>query len=92
MQNIDESLSFQQKSTRDGVEITESTLTVVDSYRVKRVSDRSTGRGFGMIYDATGKAILVFSAKFPVEHITQLIVAWRTGHRLGLEQRDGVVS
>lgn len=77
----------------DGLSITETTVTIRDAtYRVRRVSDPATGSGFAMIYDPAGKNILVYSAKFPAEHDAQLIIGWRTGHQLGLEQRDGGVS
>jgi hypothetical protein len=60
-------------------------------YRVRRAVERGTQVGFVTIHDATGRPVLVFSASFPAAHIGQLIVAWRTGNRQGLERgpREG---
>jgi hypothetical protein len=69
----------------DPMEISEYSLAVGDDlYRVRRAVERDTQAGFVTIKDATGKPVLVFSARFPDEHIGTLVVAWRTGHRQGL--------
>jgi hypothetical protein len=69
------------------MEISEYSLDVGDGvYRVRRAVERDTQAGIVMIYDATGKAVLVFSASYPAEHIHQLIVGWRAGYRHGRER------
>jgi hypothetical protein len=54
-------------------------------YRVRRAVDRDMQGGFVTIKDS-GDAVLVFSASFPDQHVHQLIVAWRTGERQGLDR------
>jgi hypothetical protein len=48
--------------------------------------ERDTKGGFVTIVDDAGKAVLVFSASYPDEHVHQLIVGWRAGYRRGLER------
>ena len=72
---------------RQGVVVTEHPIKVVDDdYRVRRVVATETGRGFATIYDAAGKARLIFSTTFPQQHINQLIIALRAGYEQGLER------
>ena len=67
--------------------ISEYSLTVGDEiYHVRSALDSETHRGFVTIHDNDGRAVLVFTSSFPAEHISQLIVAWRAGHRLGLDR------
>jgi hypothetical protein len=75
------------------LESSEYSLTVGDeNYRVRRAVDRDTQRGFVTIVDEAGKALLVFSSSFPDEHVSQLIVGWRAGHKQGLDRGrlDGI--
>lgn len=73
----------QPKKVR-GLEISESVLTIGgDDYRVRRAAEPETQRGFVTVSDADGKAVLVFSASFPAEHIGQLLVGWRAGFQQG---------
>lgn len=65
---------------------TYSLLIGGEIYRVRRAVERDTKCGFVTIHDSCGKPVLVFSASFPDAHIGQLIVAWRTGNRQGLER------
>ena len=76
-----------------GPEISEYTLTIGgDDYRVRRAADRETQGCFVTISDHAGKPVLVFSSTFPSDHIAQLIVAWRAGHKQGLARgrREGI--
>jgi hypothetical protein len=67
--------------------ISEYPLTVGDEiYHVRSALDSETRRGFVTIHDNDGRAVLVFSSSFPDEHISQLIVAWRAGHKQGLDR------
>jgi hypothetical protein len=67
------------------MEISEYSLSVGDElYRVRRAVEPDTKGGFVTIKDGAGVTVLVFSARFPDEHIHQLIVAWRTGRSHGL--------
>jgi hypothetical protein len=70
------------------MEISEYSLSVGDElYRVRRAVELdANGGGFVIIYDSAGQQVLVFSARFPDEHIHQLIVAWRTGRSHGLHR------
>lgn len=80
------------ETDRKGVVVTEHPIKVVDDdYRVRRVVATETGRGFATIYDANGKARLIFSSTFPQQHINQLIIALRAGYEQGLERgrREG---
>jgi hypothetical protein len=73
--------------TPQPLEISEYSLTVGDGlYRVRRAVERDTQGGFVTIHDSCGKPVLVFSAAFPDEHVHQLIVGWRAGHKQGLER------
>lgn len=92
--NIIEFRSRQKRvsTERQGVVVTERQIKVVDDdYRVRRVVATETGRGFATIYDAAGKARLIFSSTFPNQHVAQLIVAMRAGYEQGLERgrREG---
>lgn len=92
MTHLDSPSIQPQQPERDGLTITETVVTIVDDdYRVRRVADRD-GRGFITLHDATGKVILIVPGSFPTEHAASLIIAWRTGRRRGLEQRDGAMS
>ena len=75
-------------SLRTRMEISEYFLQIGgESYRVRRAVESDTnGGGFVMIYESAGQPVLVFSARYPDEHVGQLIVAWRTGFRQGLER------
>ena len=55
-------------------------------YSVRRAVDRDTQNGFVTISDGAGRAILVFSARYPDQLIHQLIVGWRAGYTRGLER------
>lgn len=69
------------------IEISEYSLSVGDElYSVRRAVEPDTKGGFVIIYDSAGQQVLVFSARFPDEHIHQLIVAWRTGRSHGLHR------
>jgi hypothetical protein len=59
-------------------------------YNVRRAVDRETKRGFVTISDGAGRAVLVFSARYP--NIQQLIVGWRAGYTRGLERGRREVS
>jgi hypothetical protein len=77
---------------QETMEISEYDLNVGgDLYRVRRAVDRETKAGFVTIVDSAGKPVLVFSSRFPDEHVGTLVVAWRTGNRQGLERgrREG---
>lgn len=75
------------KPIAEPLEISVTSLTVGDElYRARRAVDRDTKRGFVTIIDDTGTAIMVLSSSFPEQHISQLIVGWRTGYRIGLER------
>jgi hypothetical protein len=77
---------FLRSEASDRLEISEYSLKVGgELYRVRRAVDRDMQGGFVTIKDS-GDAVLVFSASFPDQHVHQLIVAWRTSERQGLDR------